>query len=35
MSPPGSPLDWEEFRRSVRHLEARVAQLEARLGTVG
>jgi hypothetical protein len=32
MSPPGSPPDWEEFRRAMRDLEARVAQLEARLG---
>ena len=35
MSPPGSPPDWDEFRRVMRDLETRVAQLEVRLGTVG
>jgi len=29
MSPPGPPPDWEEFRRSMRDLEARVAHLES------
>jgi hypothetical protein len=29
---PGSPPDWEEFRRTMRDLEARVAHLEACLG---
>jgi hypothetical protein len=32
MSPPVPPSDWEEFRRAMRDLEARVAHLEARLG---
>ena len=32
MSPPGPSPDWEEFRRAMRDLEARVAKLEARLG---
>jgi hypothetical protein len=29
---PGSPPEWEEFRRTMRALEARVAHLEACLG---
>ena len=32
MSSPGPSPDWEEFRRAMRDLEARVAKLEARLG---
>jgi hypothetical protein len=32
MTSPSEMPDWEEFRRVMRDLEARVAQLEARLG---